>query len=256
VSSTDQGSDGTMKSVLRSFAVLEAVAESQPIGLSRLSRELSLPKPTVSRILKTLQRAGWAAPEGQAGDVRWTITARALSVGSHVMSQVDLRELARPVITQLGAETDENIHLSVPDGSALVLIDKVQSSRSVQTIAQIGERVPMHLTGSGWAYLSRLDARIVDAMLPKDLAVDQPELFMDRARLIEELAEVRERGYAINPGRWRPDVASIASAVVDRTGRPLAAMSISMPSYRLVAELHEPYGQLVRAATERLGAQL
>lgn len=244
-----------MQSVLRSLAVLETVSEMQPVGVSKLARTIALPKPTVSRILKTLEHAGWVTAEGEPGDVRWIITARALSVGSHVMNQVDLRALARPIITQLGTETDENIHLSVPDGRMLVLVDKVHSSRSVQTIAQIGERVPMHLTASGWAFLSRLPAADVGAFLPdEDTSITKAG--DDRKWLMDELAVVRERGYAVNPGRWRPDVAAIASAVVDRSDRPIAAISISMPSYRLTEDIREPYGELVHSATVKLGAQL
>ncbi len=256
MSDDETNRSGTMQSVLRSLAVLEAVSEMQPIGLSRLARALDLPKATVSRILKTLEFAGWVAPDGEPGDVRWTITARALSVGAHVMNQVDLRELARPIITELGRETDENIHLSVPDGTMLVLIDKVSSSRPVQTVSQIGERAPMHLTASGWAFLSRLDPDAVDAYLPEHLEAADKSTIVDRRQLTEELAVVRERGYAINPGRWRSDVSAIGAPIVDRSGKPLGAISISMPSYRLTPDIHEPYGNLVRSATEKLGAQL
>ncbi len=45
------------------------------------------------------------------------------------MNHEDLRERARPVMVELGHTTDENVHLSVPDGDALVLIDKVPSTR-------------------------------------------------------------------------------------------------------------------------------
>ncbi len=255
VSDTEQNPNGTMQSVLRSLSVLEAVAEMQPVGLSRLARVLELPKGTVSRILKTLNHAGWVAPEGDPGEVRWIITARALAVGARVMNQVDLREIARPIITQLGNETDENIHLSVPDGNMLVLVDKVHSSRSVQTVSQIGQRAPMYLTASGWAFLSRLDPADVETYLPERL-VTAADSVIEREELMLELALVRERGYAINPGRWRSDVGAIASAVVDRAGNPIAALSISLPSYRLVPDLYQPYGELVRTATAKLASQL
>jgi IclR family transcriptional regulator, acetate operon repressor len=256
VSNNENVPAGTMQSVLRSLKVLEAVAELQPVGLSRLARTLSLPKSTVARILKTLEHACWIAPEGEPGDQQWTITARALAVGSNVARQVDLREIARPTLVRLGAETDENIHLSVPDGHSMVLIDKVHSSRSVQTISQIGQRAPMYMTASGWAYLSRLRRDQIDTYIPDELVAATDTTIVDRDSLLAEIDQVRERGYAVNPGRWRADVAAIGAAVVNNADRPVGAVSISMPSYRLVADLYEPYGELIRNATAELSALL
>lgn len=244
-----------MQSVLRALSVLEAVARSQPVGISALARSLGIPKATVHRILRTLGEAGWLAPQGAPGEQRWVLTARALAVGARVMSQDDLRERARPILEELGRRTDENIHLSVPDGDSLVLIDKVPSSRPVQTVAQVGERVPMVLTASGWAFLSHLPTSELTTRVPPvvDLA-DGTSL--TRKEVLAELEAVASRGFAVNPGRWRTDVSAIGSAINDRQGQPVAALSISLPSYRLTDDLHEPYGQLVMEATKRISAEL
>lgn len=194
---------------------MEEVARLQPVGLSELSRVTRLPKTTVNRILRTLDTAGWLSPVGDAGAQRWTLTARAPAVGASATRLTDLRQLARPVLVELGRETDENIHLSVPDVGMLVLIDKVPSTQPVQTVATIGDRVPVHRTASGWAVLSRLGPDEVDAVVGASIAQFDDGPAMDRPALPEELAEVARRGYAVNIGRWRPDVSAIGSAVVD-----------------------------------------
>ncbi|MFD5542388.1 IclR family transcriptional regulator [Streptomyces sp. NPDC127079] len=244
-----------MQSVLRALDVLEAVARTQPVGISALARSLGIPKATVHRILRTLGEAGWLAPQGAPGEQRWVLTARALAVGAKVMSQDDLRERARPILEELGRETDENIHLSVPDGESLVLIDKVPSSRPVQTVAQVGERAPMILTASGWAFLSRLPASELVTRIPPIVELANG-IRLTRKEVLTELDAVAKRGFAVNPGRWRSDVSAIGSAINDRQGQPVAALSISLPSYRLTDDLHEPYGQLVMEATQRISAEL
>ncbi|GAA4025328.1 IclR family transcriptional regulator [Streptomyces plumbiresistens] len=244
-----------MQSVLRALDVLEAVARSQPVGISALARSLGIPKATVHRIMRTLGEAGWLAPQGPPGEQRWILTARALAVGARVMTQDDLRERARPVLAELGRRTDENIHLSVPDGESLVLIDKVPSTRPVQTVGQVGERAPMILTASGWAYLSHLPAP--EAADRISAVVDLADgTCLTREEVLKELEYAARRGFAVNPGRWRQDVSAIGSAILDRQGRPVAALSISMPSYRFTDDLHEPYGQLVMKATARISAEL
>lgn len=250
-------SDGRtgMQSVLRALDVLEAVARSQPVGISGLARSLEIPKATVHRILRTLDGAGWVAPQGEPGERRWVLTARALAVGSSVTDQDDLRERARPICVELGQRTDENIHLSVPDGDALVLIDKVPSTRPVQTVARVGERVPMVLTASGWAFLSRLPAPERAERIPEVVALSKGGQ-LTRGEILAELEGVAARGYDVNAGRWRPDVSAIGAAICDRRGRPVATLSISMPGYRLTDDLHEPYSRLVVDAAARVSAEL
>ncbi|MEI2776130.1 MAG: IclR family transcriptional regulator [Tetrasphaera sp.] len=244
-----------MQSVLRSLDTLEAISRMQPIRLSELSRAVGLPKTTVARIVRTLGEAGWIAADSSRGDPRWSLTPRALAVGATV-SQVDLREVARPALEEIGAATDENIHLSAPDEDTMVLIERVASSRSVQTVANIGDRVPMHLTASGWAYLSCLSDAEAQAVLPDVLVPTTDRSVVDREELLGDLVTVRERGYAVNPGRWRSDVAAIGAAVVNGAGHPIAAISISMPSYRFNDDLAAPYGELVREATARVSRDM
>ena len=251
----DRSHEG-MQSVLRTLTALEAIAQLQPVRMSDLARELDLPKSTVTRILRTLREAGWAAEHDSLADQRWVLTARALAVGSSVASELDLRAVTRPWLLRLGAETDENIHLSMPDGDSLVLIDKVPSSRPVQIVTSIGDKAPMHLSGSGWAFLSRLPRAEAEKLLPDKLVATTPLSVTDRERLLEEIQQVAERGFAINPGRWRAEVAAVAAPIVNHRGRPIAALSISMPAYRLTEALHEPYGALVRHATREISGEI
>lgn len=244
-----------MQSVLRSLEVLEAVSQSQPVGISVLARTLDIPKTTVHRIVRTLAEAGWVSPLGVPGEQRWVLTARALAVGARVADQEDLRTRARSVMVGLGAKTDENIHLSVPDGDALVLIEKIASSRPVQTVSAVGERAPAALTASGWAFLSRLPEREARALVPEVVTLaDGTKISVDD--LMIELRTVAANGYAVNPGRWRPDVSAVGAAIEDRVGRPIAALSISMPTYRLTDELIAPYGELVRTAAGEISEGL
>jgi IclR family acetate operon transcriptional repressor len=219
--------------------------------MSALARTLGVPKTTVHRMLRTLGEAGWIAPEGAPGEQRWSLTPRALAVGASVMNQVDLREIARPIISELSASIDENIHLAVPDGKNLVLIERVPSSRPVQTVQKVGDRAPMSVTASGCAYLSRLPRAEAKAFLPAKISFASGGS-LSRVALLNELESVAARGYAINPGRWRPEVSAIGSAVLGKDNRPVAAMSISMPSYRFTEDLYEPYGSLVRDATAQV----
>jgi IclR family acetate operon transcriptional repressor len=253
---TDHGGvrDG-MQSVLRSLDSLEAISRMQPVGLSDLARQVGLPKTTVARILRTLDTAGWISADSAHGDPRWLLTPRAFAIGATLSSSVDLRDVARGIIESLGSATDENIHLSKPDQDSMVLIERVASSRAVQTVANIGDRAPMHLSASGWAYLAALPRADAERVLPKKLAAFTDLSIVDRKQLLSNIREVGEAGYAINPGRWRRDVAAIGAAITGGDGLPIAALSISMPSYRFNEETAHRYGELVKAAADAISRE-
>lgn len=245
-----------MKSVRTAFAVLETVSEQQPVGVSELARALDLPKSTVQRSLQTLADIDWVRPIGGDRSTRWALTTKALTVGSAVARDAGLRAHAMPAMQQLGAATGETIHLTVPDGGYVVLIEKVSSTHPVQTVSWVGGRAPIHATASGLAMLSRMPAAEVDQLLqpPLERWTDLTET--DPAWIRDELETVRSRGWASNPGWWRVDVAAIGAAVVDRAGRVVGALSISAPAHRLTADLREVYGEQVRSAAARVGSQL
>ncbi|MEU1166916.1 helix-turn-helix domain-containing protein, partial [Streptomyces sp. NPDC005921] len=114
-----------MRSVTTALQVLEAVAVNQPVGLSALARALGLPKTTVQRSLTTLADSGWI--EQQASTGRWQVGVRAFVVGSAVSARGGLRSIALPMMRELGVEVGETVHLMVPTGREVVLVERVDS---------------------------------------------------------------------------------------------------------------------------------
>ncbi|MCP6275077.1 hypothetical protein NL452_27645, partial [Klebsiella pneumoniae] len=54
----------------------------------------------------------------------------------------------------------------------------------------------------------------------------------DPEALRAELRAVHTRGYALNEGEWRADVAAVAAAILGPDGTPVASMSINLPASR------------------------
>lgn len=84
-----------------------------------------------------------------------------------------------------------------------------------------------------------------------------PNSITDPAALREALAAIRERGTAVESRESNPDVSCVAAPVRDRTGRVVAALSISVPMIRWSEERRAELEQLaVKGAadlSERLG---
>ena len=260
--------DAGMRVVLSALRVLEVVSELQPVGVSAIARATGIPKSSVQRCLVTLHRAGWlTTASGEAG--RWALTGRALAIGLRGSTEQGLREAALAVMQDLRDETRETIHLmgfgaehalgpdAEPDaGSALVVIDRLDSPEPVRTWVRLGTRVSLHASCSGRAVLSRLPADEVDRVLDGPLERYSDTTLVDRDALLAELRLVCESGYATADQSWRAGVGAVASAVLDPDGRPVGAIAVSVPVQRFGVERAAALGPLVVAAAERVGAAL
>lgn len=244
-----------MRSVRTALQVLEAVARFQPVGLTDLSRELGLPKTTVHRGLVSLADAGWLEND-PANPARWIVSVRAFIIGSTVGERGGLRAQALPIMNALAADVQETIHLMIPDGDSAVLIERIDSTHAVRAIAALGTRAPLHASANGKAILSHLPEEETSHYLSGGLVAVTPRTITDPGRLAEELSLIRGRGYAINDEELQDGVVSVAAVVQPARSRPVGALSISAPKSRMPASVHEPYGDKVRGAAERIAATL
>lgn len=244
-----------MRSVKTAFRVLDAVADHQPIGLSELARRLELPKATAQRSLTVLAEVGWIMPDGQ--DVmRWVLSDRARSLAQRVGDHARVRDAALPSLARLHADTLETIHLTVPDGPEVVLIERLDSSHQVRVVRPIGSRSPLHASSTGKAVLAHMPVDEVHAYLADELESPARRTKTDRALLLKELEIVRERGYAVADEEAADGVASVAGAIRPTGGRAIAAISISGPVSRIRPDIYEFYGEKVRAAAGEVAEEL
>lgn len=245
-------SNKPVAAVLTTFRVLEEVARRQPIGVSELARATGMAKSSVQRCLVTLQHAGWLRlvdPER----ARWGVTTKPLSIGLRAAGEEGLREVALPFLEELRDATEETVHLSVCDRGSLVVIARKDSSQAVRTFVEIGARAPIHATASGLAVLAHLDADELDRVLGTDLDRYTDATIVDRSEVLAEAKRTRKRGYAVNEASWwRPDVSAIAAAVTSSSGRPVAAVVISIPSSRFDRKRVRMLGDLTVATTAKI----
>ncbi|NGO72433.1 IclR family transcriptional regulator [Streptomyces sp. SB3404] len=244
-----------MQNVLNALRVLDEVAARQPVGVSELARTLELPKSTVQRALRTLAGAGWLR-QAEDGGTRWALTTKPLLMGRHATGELGLRDVAVPVMEELRSQCDETVHLAVPEGGKVVLIERLETSQPVRIILPLGKDLPLHASANGKAVLAACAPDTIERRLAAELTRFTGTTLTDPGALRAELAEIRARGYATNDGEWREDVSATASAVLGPYGQPVASVSINVPSSRLTSESRAEHAALTREAAARIGAAL
>ncbi|MFK4382251.1 DNA-binding transcriptional regulator [Bradyrhizobium sp. USDA 223] len=211
----------------RGLDVLQEVNRSGGIRAGDVARALELPRPTVYRLLETLEELGYIARS--ASDDRFRVTRRALSLGDGYDPSVVICQAAAPYLADLSKKLVWPVDLSTYENAAMV-VQETTHSRSPLSIdrGMIGKRLPMLRTSAGRAYLAACPARerdlIINHLRRIDEADDRP--FLDQGRLDRMIAETAARGYAIrSEGEYNPKTASIAVAIV-RDGAVFGCISI------------------------------
>lgn len=220
------------------LAVLEAVAEHQPIGVGAIARLLDDDKSAVQRALLTLADEGWIrmAP---GSPTRWEVTTRIHVLANTAQGYTELRNRVRISLDALRDETGESVLLVVPDVGRLVVIDALESRQLVRTAPYIGMVIPGATSAGGKAVLAQMSPEQRVAFLQGPVDAD----------LEADLDLVSTRGWSLNDEDIVPGATSIGAAIVGPDGAPVAAIVISAPATRLGAEQQHEWGaKLVHVA--------
>lgn len=250
------GSPGT-QTLIRGLRLLEAMAEqTRSIGVAELSRRLDLPKSTVQRLLRTLEQEGWAQTSRDP-TTRWLLSSRLSVLCTAVDSAHGLREAALPHLAALGALSGETIHFVVPDRNVrLVLIERVDSIHPIRSFNDLGASTKLHSSAGGKAFLAALPEVELRSHLDGSLEKLMPNTITDPQQLMHQIIEARRDGYAVNISENRDHVCALGAAVLDRSGRPVAATVISMPDIRFDPTRIDEWGSWVRDTARAIGRDL
>jgi len=246
------------KSIHRALDLLGILREhSSGLTLTELAQQLSLPKSTVHRILNTLLEHQFVREMPQQG--RYALGYEVLRLSQACLESLDLVREAHPKLEALNSDLDETVLLGILDDSRhqVIYLDKLDSSQTVRLVSHIGERAPVHCTALGKAALSCLEsAELMPALADYEFEQFTERTIVDMETLLKELAEVRERGYAVDFQEYRPQVTCVAAPIRNHAGQPLAVVSVSAPSGRLGPQKQEEVGRRVVEVVEEISELL
>lgn len=239
----------------KALRVLRFLAsQPDPVPLDRIMRACALPRSSAYHLVNAMIAEGFVVhlPDEQ----RYGLGVAAFEVGSGYSRQAPLQRIARRLLADLVDRTQQSAHLAIPHGRDVLYVVEERASGRPPLVTDVGVRLPAHLTASGRAILAHLPAAQVRALYPDRSA------FVDRtgrgpttlSALRTVLSETRQRGYAIEDGEITPGFASVAAAVLDHNGYPVAGIALTYPT----PELRDHAQEVRRAAaalSHRIGGQ-
>lgn len=238
-----------VRAVDRVLDLLE-VLRSHPGGatLAELAAATGLPKSSAFRYLATLEGRGYVERTGSDGYYRLGMAL----LSPHARQVETLVVRARPVLEGLRDRFEETVNLGVLDGSRVIYLEIVETHRGMRFAARKGDREPLHSTALGKAIASVLSEERVRTMLGSEgMPQRTARTITDPERFLEEVARVRERGYALDDRENEEDGRCVAVPV--RGVTLPTAISLSAPAARFSLEDAETAAAALAEAARRIG---
>ncbi|MCW2808025.1 MAG: IclR family transcriptional regulator [Marmoricola sp.] len=233
-------------------------AQPDPVPLERLASAVGLPRSTAYHLVNAMIEQGFVTHIAE--ERRYCLGVAAFEVGIGYARQAPLQRIAHQPLARLVDRIGQSAHLAVPHGRDVLYVLEERAPGRASLVTDVGVRLPAHLTASGRAMLAAMPASQVRALYPDRSA------FVDRhgrgpqslSALRAVLSETRRRGYATEDGEVTPGFASVAAAVLDHNGTPLAGIATTYESRESIDldSLVEAVSATARTVSRRLGGAL
>ncbi len=235
--------------------ILDIIGRSPgAIGQAQLAEKTGMPRATLYRILAALISRGLVRPDPLSQN--YTLGFNFLELAQNAWSSSDLASIASVELRRLRDLTGETSYLAVQEGSYVLALGRFESAHDRRSNAKLGVLKPMHCTSQGKAILSQLNETQIEQVLTADLAAFTDKTITSLTQLKEHLAIARARGYAMDDEEIVLGTRCVGAAIVDPGGRPVAAISVAGPTFRMSLERAEQLGKELSDAAKRISSQL
>jgi IclR family acetate operon transcriptional repressor len=244
--------DGGVQSVDRALTIIETLAEDdEGYRLSDLSIRTGLSTSTVHRLLATLENRRFV--QFDRTESKWHVGARAFTVGATFARRRNFTAQAVPYLRKLRDLTRETANLAVVDDEFIVVLTRMESREIMRSLTKVGGRVAMVASGVGKAVLATYSDADISAIIRHHGMPRLTEKSIVRpGDLFKELEKVRHQGFAIDDEEACMGLRCIAAVVYNDCSEPLAAISVSGMTSRLIDDRLPMLGKTVREVAAEL----
>jgi IclR family transcriptional regulator, acetate operon repressor len=215
--------------------LLDLFSEAMPeSGLSELARLAGYDKATTRRFLISLGNHGYVEQDPETKKYR--LGAALLRLAHVRETTFPVTDLVLPLLNGLRDETGETTHFSLAAGNSMATMMIAESPRANRVSLETGERLPLHCTASGIAWLAFAPEKTVQRLLAKPLKAQTKHSEIDPTRLRELIGAARECGIAVADQSYEDEVHGIAAPVFDHNAQASGAIAVATPVSRITPE--------------------
>jgi len=240
-----------VESVDHALQLLLLLQGRRDLRVTTAASTLGIAPSTAHRLLTTLAARGFVTQDRVSKAYR--IGPALIELGVRSTDSFDLREASEPHLKDLAGRIGETVNLLVLQGPSTRFVAGFESNQQVRTHVLTGTLLPAYATSGGKVLLAELPREKLRELYPDGLRKLTPRT-RTFTELVDELALVLMRGYAVNDRESTDDLGAVAVPLKDHLGRTVAAVAMSAPSERLpLRQIREHVVALRECATRIRG---
>ena len=231
---TEDNPKNFVHSVAKVFSVLKAFDQSLPeLNVSEVAGRAGLDRGTAFRLVNTLCQLGYMASVSRGK--RYRLTLKCLELGYTPLARADLKVLARPLLNELVPAVADAASLGMLEGGDIVYVERTQIDMpQISLDRRSGSRTGAYGAALGHAILACLPIERQQEIIHGSNRVRLSEkTLIDPDAILARLAEVKTRGYAVSDGENAYGLRTVAAAIVDTDGSPIAGVSLTIHADRM-----------------------
>jgi len=240
----------TVRAVERALDILLCFTQDTDLGLTEIASKIDLHKSTVHRLLATLEEKGFLIRNPATEKYRLGI--RIWELSTHLPDFDESAAVLVPAMERLRDRLGETVSLYLRDGNERVRIQAVQSQQAIRRVAQIGARLPLSVGASSKVLAAYAPPEVLKELIESPGWPD----YVERDVYKEQLKEVIRLGYATSFEEREPGAAAVAVPVTGRSGKVVAALSLSGPVSRLSRETLVEYAAVLQEVASEMGMMI
>jgi DNA-binding IclR family transcriptional regulator len=228
----NSSSSSSLSSVQKACRILSALSDPSPHRLSNIIASTGLNKATVLRLLETLAGEGFVIRD--PADKCYALGNEALVMKAAVTQHAQFPECARPSLVRLARVSEDAACLSITCGNYAVCIDREEGAYPLcANYLHIGRRLPLGVGSAALAMLAWLPDDEIDRIMERNCIALARFPLVSVGHIRREILAARERGYTLSRNVVYEGTGGIAVPILDRHGRPVAALSTTALAERL-----------------------
>ena len=223
-----------MKSINRALEILNCFSYEKPeMGVTDISKQLNLPKSTISRLLTALRQHNFVIKSSASQKFRLGMKILKLSgIVKPIMDEWVV--LARPHLKDLRDKTNETTALHVIDGDQRMCIEEFPSLNELRPFLSKGGHYPLHAGSAGKLLLAyQSEEKRKEILSKRKLPRFTPNTITNIQDLEKELSNIRQKGFALSYQERATFLSSISAPIRNYENEVIAALCLHGPSMRL-----------------------
>jgi IclR family KDG regulon transcriptional repressor len=246
-----------LKTIEKALLVFKCFAEwNSSLSTTELAKKLGTNKAAMSRVLSTLKKHEFLEQDPSTRRYRLgpAMAQMARAVSRNMNGEVVT--VAKPIVDKLRDEVGETVHIEVLSGNNIYLAYIARSPNPVSLTIEVGDQVKPHAHAGAKAIVAFSDPPEIERWLARDLLRLNRNTVTDPDKLRQLYEEIRQTGVAYDWEEYLNEINAIGAPIFNHSDKPVAAIIIVVPSYRMGKKWDSRLIALLKEAANKISKGL